>query len=227
MAVQKRLQVQKRQLVRDAIYEAAIDLFAEQSFDVVTIDQVAARAGVSRRSFFRYFAGKDDLLAQNMIGYGAILTEAIKTCPRGLGPIDILQRTVLCATQQIAFSPRTREIVAISLRSESARQAHQSRMNEVQRTVAKAFATRVGKSLPNDVKPQLLASITLGVIDTSVMSWFRGSHLDLGEAAQHVLSSLMGLFSPRLSPSRRVARPKQSHARRLARPLRGAGRLPS
>src|SRR5437899_1533793 len=49
------LQARKQRLVRDAIWDAAIDLFAQEGFDETTVDDIARAAGVSRRSFFRYF----------------------------------------------------------------------------------------------------------------------------------------------------------------------------
>ena len=70
------LQVRKQQLVRGAIYEAAIDLFGKKGFDQTTVEEVAQAAGVSRRSFFRYYPTKDDLLAQGVVLYGAALTSA-------------------------------------------------------------------------------------------------------------------------------------------------------
>jgi len=41
--------------------------------DETTVEEVAQGAGVSRASFFRYFSSKDDLLAQNVLKYGAAL----------------------------------------------------------------------------------------------------------------------------------------------------------
>ena len=71
------LQKLKQQVVREAIWNAAIDLFTKQGFDETTVDDIAEAAGVSRRSFFRYFASKDDLMAQGMHTYGALLSEEI------------------------------------------------------------------------------------------------------------------------------------------------------
>ena len=47
---------------REAIAQAAGALFRAHGFEATTVDQVAAAAGVSRRTVFRYFASKDDLV---------------------------------------------------------------------------------------------------------------------------------------------------------------------
>ena len=47
---------------RDALIEAAYALFAERGFAASSMDDIAARAGLSRRTAFRYFASKDDLV---------------------------------------------------------------------------------------------------------------------------------------------------------------------
>src|SRR5579863_3134491 len=70
------LQERKQQVVRDAIFDAATDLFAESGFDETTVDDIAEKAGVSRRSFFRYFSSKGDLMAYGVTGYGTYLTDA-------------------------------------------------------------------------------------------------------------------------------------------------------
>jgi AcrR family transcriptional regulator len=47
---------------RDALVEAAFALFLEQGFERTTVDGIAARAGIGRRSFFRYFPSKEDVV---------------------------------------------------------------------------------------------------------------------------------------------------------------------
>jgi AcrR family transcriptional regulator len=50
------LRRRKRELVRDEIARAAWDLFGSQGYEAATVDEIARAAGVSRRTFFRYFS---------------------------------------------------------------------------------------------------------------------------------------------------------------------------
>jgi len=210
------LQVRKQQLVRNAIYDAAIDLFAENGFDETTVEEVAQAAGVSRRSFFRYFASKDDLLAQNVVHFGSVLSATITACPPALTPLETVRETVLSVVRQTAAHPRTRQIIEISQRSASARQAHHSRMMEVEDTVAAAFAGRLRSASKDDLKPRVLASLTLSIMNVAIISWFRDEYQDLSTAARQVFTNLTRLFCDQagsgefredIATTRRVARP--------------------
>lgn len=54
------LREQKKRLARDTLAKAALELFSEKGFEHTTVDEIAARAGISRRSFFRYFTSKEE-----------------------------------------------------------------------------------------------------------------------------------------------------------------------
>src|SRR5882724_4825502 len=107
------LHARKQQFVRDAIWDTATDLFAEKGFDETTVDDIAQAAGVSRRSFFRYFASKNDLMAHGMVNYGAELTAAIDACPQTYSLSEVFRETALRVAQKSVAHPRTRKIMAI------------------------------------------------------------------------------------------------------------------
>lgn len=184
------LRIRKHQLVRDAIFDAAIELFEVKGFDETTVEEVAQAAGVSRASFFRYFSSKDDLLAQNVIKYGDALTAAIKASPPSFTPLEIMRETVLAVAKETANSPHTRQVIDISLRSGAAAQAHMSRMREVEGSVATAFAERIGSSSKDEIEPRLLAIMTLSAMNVAVMAWHRGDFQELSAAVEQVFSRL-------------------------------------
>lgn len=182
------LRSRKQQLVRDAIFDAAVETFAAKGFDDTTIEDVARAAGVSRASFFRYFSSKDDLLAQNVMKYGAALVGAIRACPASFSSFQIMRETVLSIALQTGTHPRTRQVIDISLRSASAMQAHASRLIEVEESVAIAFAERIKGQSKDDLEPRLLAAMTVSTMNVAIMSWYRGDYHDLSAAVEQVFS---------------------------------------
>ena len=190
----KSLQSRKRQLVRDAIYDAAIELFAKKGFDETTVEEVAEAAGISRRSFFRYFESKDDLLALNTVACGEILCETVRSCPASLGPLEVVRETVLAAAKFTEGQQHAYQIVEIAQRSPAARQAHLSRMMEVRDRLATAYSVRLKTSSRDYQRPQLLAGITQLAINAVTASWFLGEHKDLPTAVKQVFLNLTRIF---------------------------------
>jgi AcrR family transcriptional regulator len=186
----------KKKFIRDAIYGAAIETFARKGFDQTTVEEISQAAGVSRRSFFRYFASKDDLLAQTAMSYGAALRNAIDACPRDWSPLEVIKATVRAGVEHAAApEARTREVVEIAIRSESARQAYQSRTASIEDGLAAAFATRTKKRSVADGESRMLAGVTLAVMNATIASWFSGEHKNLPAAASRVLQLLVRTVS--------------------------------
>lgn len=70
-----------REAVRAEVLRCAWQLFAHQGYEETTIDEVAASAGMSRRTFFRYFTSKDELVLERLVESGAQIAAAVEARP--------------------------------------------------------------------------------------------------------------------------------------------------
>lgn len=218
------LQSRKQELVRNAIYDAAIELFAKNGFDHTTVEEIAQAAGVSRRSFFRYFATKDDLLALSVLNYGRALSSAVAACPPSFTPLEVIHKTVSAGAKYAALQTRTRQTIAISEKSAAARRAHQSRFADIEELLAEAFAARLKRATKNDLKPRMFAGLTLMATNLAIASWYREEHGDLAKSSRQVFAGLASLFGEGDGSSRGMKRVAQEKASTVRARTPSAGR---
>jgi AcrR family transcriptional regulator len=83
---------------RRRLQEAALQLYRERGFDQTTTAEIAARAGVNERTFFRHFPDKREVLFDGEADLRAALMQAVAEAPDGLEPLEIL----LCAFRKSA-----------------------------------------------------------------------------------------------------------------------------
>jgi AcrR family transcriptional regulator len=82
------LRERKKRETREAIAQAAADLFAERGFDAVTVDEVAAAADVSRQTVFNYFPTKEQMLFDRDAEVAAALVAAVRDRDPGVSLVD-------------------------------------------------------------------------------------------------------------------------------------------
>jgi len=90
---------------RERLQGAALDLFSQQGYDSTTVAEIAALAGVTKRTFFRHFADKRDVLFAGAGELEAVLAGAIVEAPRELAPLDAIS-AALAATRADSMVPR-------------------------------------------------------------------------------------------------------------------------
>src|SRR5207245_9584963 len=86
--------------------EAALSLFNERGFDAVTIDDIASAADVSRRTFFRYFASKEDVILSDHPRRLDELQAALDRRPAEEPALTALRNAVLCLADTYAGQGR-------------------------------------------------------------------------------------------------------------------------
>lgn len=78
----------KRQRVRNDLIQTSLKLFGKHGFDLTTVDDIVAAAGVSRRTFFRYFNSKEDVVFEWMREQGEYMLAVLMARPPKEPPIE-------------------------------------------------------------------------------------------------------------------------------------------
>jgi len=189
-----------REETRARIEQAALDLFTDQGFEQVTIDEIAEAAGISRRTFFRYVSAKADAV------WGDFDAHVVRL--EGMLAATANEQSVLASVwagyvevndYAEADLPMLRQRMRLIL-TEPALQAHsQVRYAAVDRVVAAHVARRTGVT-PDALVPRLVAVSTRAAATTAFEVWLADGRLPLAEALHGAFAELAGGF-----PALRVA----------------------
>jgi AcrR family transcriptional regulator len=87
-----------------ALRAAAARLIAERGYEATTVRDVARSAGVTERTFYRYFDGKEGLVAEEYHRWLVMLQEAIARQPDGVAPFAAIHRALLSTARARAES---------------------------------------------------------------------------------------------------------------------------
>ena len=82
---------------RGRLGQAAFELFTERGFEQVTVAEIAERAGLTERTFFRYFADKREVLFAGADGFQDLFVSTVASAPESAAPIDAVAAAVYAA----------------------------------------------------------------------------------------------------------------------------------
>src|ERR1700712_5520275 len=75
---------------RGRLARVALELYAERGFEQTTVGDIAERAGVTERTFFRHFADKREVLFDGSADLLAYIVEAVGSAPASASPLDMV-----------------------------------------------------------------------------------------------------------------------------------------
>src|ERR1035438_9758523 len=75
---------------RGRLMQAAMELYVERGFEQTTVAEIARRAGLTERTFFRYFADKREVLFWGSGALQEALVDALASAPESAAPIDAI-----------------------------------------------------------------------------------------------------------------------------------------
>jgi mycofactocin system transcriptional regulator len=157
----------------------ALLIFEERGFDATTVDDIAAAAGIGRRTFFRYYASKNDVAWGDFDAHLETMRAALTAVPPRVPVLEALHRAILdFNTYPAAEADWHRRRMALILRT-PALQAHSTlRYTSWRGVVAEFVARRTGRAAEALV-PQAVASAFLGVAVAGYEEWLTHPEAEL------------------------------------------------
>jgi AcrR family transcriptional regulator len=165
-----------KQATRQALQQAADRLFAEQGYGTTTVRDIAEAAGVTERTFFRYFTGKEELIIDDALSWLPVLLDKLRRRPDDEDAGTALRRAIQDVGTLLSASPRP---TPLWLFSDGPPGTRISRMPagtllRIEADLAAVIRERLersgGNGLPDtDYLAEMLARITLAMIRSAMI----------------------------------------------------------
>ena len=197
------LRERRRRRTAEDLERIALQLFARRGFRAVTVDEIAAAAEVSPRTFFRYFPAKEDVLLADVRRRVEQLHAALAERPATEAPMVAVRHAFLAMA---AAYDADREIALLWSGIVADTPELASRLSglpsEYQAGVTELVATRLGVDAARDLRPRVIARATLSASFVAYEQWLAGG-------AKGRLTTLVAQALDILeAPATWVARPK-------------------
>jgi AcrR family transcriptional regulator len=194
------LRERKKARTREALQEAAMDLFSRQGFDRTTVEEIADACEVSPRTFFRYFPTKEDVLFADGEARRARLLAVIADRPPGEAPFVALRESMRTLADdyrddRAALVARFR-IVAASPHLQAYKAEHQ---HGWEADVVEVLARRDGASATSVSRDelQLVTALATTALRVALDTWMAdATTADLNALLDHAFDRLASGFDP-------------------------------
>jgi AcrR family transcriptional regulator len=218
----------KKNAVRTALRSSAVRLVGEKGLDAVTIEDITEAADVSLRTFFNYFASKEEALTAPDPERLARLRLELLARPAD-EPALVALREVLVADATELGERRDEWLRQLSVCKRDPRLlvALAGSWTVLERELAAALADRLG-SLDDDLQAQVAAAVAVGALRVAVRRWRNESSVPLAEVVRagfDALDDVRHLSRP-LAPGRSRAPAGNRAASRSHVPARPIGPAP-
>jgi AcrR family transcriptional regulator len=182
-----------RGAVRDEVAKQAWLLFAENGYEATTVDQIAEAAGMSRRTFFRYFAGKDELVLERLVESATMIGEALRGRASDEPAWPALRGAFQVSVDlQEKYVPMTRTL-QIMLREEPALRA----TAETRRRLwVEQLAPLTAERLPSGSADHVAAAVTgsaIACLDAAQAAWVTDPQASLSVLLDETMGAVAAL----------------------------------
>lgn len=203
-----------REKVRKRLQWAALELYRERGYEETTAAEIAAKAGVTERTFFRHFPDKREVLFDGEAAFTEAVTTAVRNAPEALGPWDTLFFAFNSVRQMFVENrPFTEPRQHVIASSPALQERAMAKTRALIAAVASALCER-GLTAP---QANLAAQMGMATLSHGVSAWFNDGSIDLGEHIVRAFQEAHDLSSSKIA----IAKGK-----RRTRRLQEKARLP-
>ncbi len=185
----------KRRETLQRITDAGVKLFSTKGYDETTLDEIAAAAGISRRTFFHYFKSKDDILLSLQRGMGERVAAALADQPADALPLAAARDALLSVLAPMA----TEEMLAIDklMRSSEAVQARKhASYKQDEETLFAALRSRYPYESLTTIRLVATLTVTLGRL--ALDTWLaEGATRPLTDTVRDTFAAMATVDRPR------------------------------
>lgn len=187
------LRERNRLKTRDALVEAAFELFEAQGFEHTTVDEIAAAADISRRTFFRYFACKEAVVFPHAEARITAFRDALESAE---GPPAARVRAA-CLQMAEVFEQNKAELMrqhALMVETPALVAFDQKQDLEWERAIAEVLQDGL-RSASAARRAQVWAGAIMGAVRATLRAWYEdGGRGDLARVGAEALDHLqMGM----------------------------------
>jgi AcrR family transcriptional regulator len=164
------LRERKKRETHRALSQAAHELVRERGLEHVTVEDIAAAADVSERTFFNYFSCKEEAVVGVEPGVLLEVADELRNRPANEGPVEALRGLLLNdeTDQMLRRWQMRNELVR---RYPALLPRHLTTSIQVEEALAKALADRSGVDLAADPSPRILVAAALASIRAALAWW--------------------------------------------------------
>ena len=163
------LRERKRRETLQRVAQTGLELFVAKGYEQTTLDDIAAAAGISRRTFFHYFKSKDEILLAWQIGLADSVRAAVLEAGTDQSPLDALCGALLRLASH--YDTDTAIVIAGLLRSsDQLRAVNQAKYLQMEHAAFEALC-RLWPQRTRREGLRMTAMIGIGAFRVAVDEW--------------------------------------------------------
>ena len=169
-----------------------MELFREHGYDRTTAAGIAARAGVTERTFFRYFPDKREVLFDGEAILRAALTASIVDAPAGLGPLDTLFGAFRALQPALEvnrlYSKPRQEVISVTPA------LHERELTKIDSLTDALAVALTARGVP-ELRAVLAARAGMAAFVHAILSWLDDPSVGLGERFDLAFGEMKALLA--------------------------------